>query len=76
MSVFGASLKELKRIEQKLQDLPLPEIIDSEWALENYTVHDMILSLINGAAISGGHSGGEKKAHLEKEYMKWKTQER
>jgi len=62
----------LKRIEKKLDQLPLQEVIDSEWELDNFSIKEMILSLIDAQPLEGGHSGHELNAHLEKEYEKWK----
>ena len=62
----------LRRVEKKLNEIPLQDVIDSEWVLKNYTIKGMILSLIDAKPLKGSHSGNEKKEHLEKEHKKWK----
>lgn len=70
---LDSSLSILKRVKQKLHELPLQEVIDSEWELKNFSVKGMILSVINAEPIRGSHSGNDLKIHLEKEYKKWKN---
>lgn len=67
------SLHTLKRVQKKLHELPLPEVIDSEWAMNNFAVKEMILSLIGAEPIRGGVSGRKLQDHLEQEYRKWKV---
>jgi len=67
------NLDALKRIQQKLEEMPLQELIDSEWEADNFSIKEMILSIIDADPIQGGHSGNEKQIHLEKEYQKWKS---
>lgn len=66
------NLSTLKSVQQKLQKMPLQEVIDSEWEMENFSIKEMISSIINAEPITGSHSGNDKKIHLEKEYQKWK----
>lgn len=61
----------LERVKKKLYELPLKEVIDTEWKLENFSIKEMVLSLIDASPLTGGHSGNELNAHLEKEYKKW-----
>lgn len=63
----------LKRVQQKLGKLPLQKLIDSEWKLKNYSIHGMVLSIIDAEPTQGAQSGKAMKAHLEKEYEKWKN---
>lgn len=65
------NISTLKKIEEKLQQLPLQKVIDSEWELENFSIKEMILSLIDADPLVGSHSGNAVNAHLEKEYEKW-----
>ncbi len=67
------SLKTLKRVKRKLEEMPLEEVVDSEWKLNNFSIKEIILSLINAKQISGGYSGNDMNNHLKKEYDKWKT---
>ncbi|MGB1204847.1 MAG: SMI1/KNR4 family protein [Chitinophagales bacterium] len=67
------SLDTLKRIQQKMEKMPLQEVIDSEWEIKNFSIKEMILSIINAEPIKGSHSGNDMKIHLEKEYKKWKS---
>ena len=64
----------LKRVQSKLETLPLQEVIDTEWELSNYSVKEMILSLMGAASLGGSYSGNDLKVHLEKEYYKWKNE--
>lgn len=66
------SIMLLERVERKLQELPLQEVIDSEWKLDNFFIKEMILSLIGAEPLEGSHSEGKVNAHLEQEYGKWK----
>lgn len=66
------SLSTLKRVQQKLQEMPLQAVIDSEWEMQNFSIKEMISSIINAEPITGSHSGNDKKIHLENEYQKWK----
>lgn len=68
------SLKTLKRIQQKLEEMPLQEVIDSEWGLKNFSVKAMILSIIGAAPIKPPFTGNNQQIHLEKEYLIWKNQ--
>ncbi len=70
---LDSSLSILKRVKQKLHELPLQEVIDSEWELKNFSVKGMILSVINAEPIRGSHSGNDMKIHLENEFKKWKN---
>jgi len=70
---IDSSLIILKRVQQKLKEMPLQEIIDSEWELKNYSIKGMILSIMNAEPIRGSHSGNDLKVHLEKEYKKWRN---
>lgn len=63
----------LKRVDKKLNVMPLQEVIDSEWELKNFSIKGMILSLIDAEPLIGAHSGNQMKEHLEKEYKKWKN---
>lgn len=63
----------LKRVENKLREMPLQEVIDSEWNLKNFSIKEMVLSIINAEPLQGVHSGNEVKEHLEKQYQKWKN---
>jgi hypothetical protein len=67
------NLAELKRVQQKLQDLPLQEVIDSEWEAQNFSVREMILSLIGAEPLQGGYSGNQLKAYLEEAYRRWES---
>ncbi len=67
------NLATLRRVQGKLDELPLQEVVDSEWELNNFSVKEMILSLIGGQPLRGGHSGRQLNVHLEKEYRKWKA---
>lgn len=73
---LDSNLNLLGRVLQKLDEMPLQEVIDSEWALENYSVKEMILSVMNAEPMEGSHSGNDMKMHLEKEYKKWKERNR
>lgn len=66
-----ANITELKRVQQKLNEMSLQEVIDEEWALDNFTIKEIILSLIDAEPLTGNHSGGDIQKHLEKEYEKW-----
>ncbi len=67
------SLNILKRVKQKLEEMPLQEVIDTEWQMKNFSVKGMVLSIMNGEPIGGSYSGNDLKIHLENEYMKWKN---
>ena len=67
------SLDTLKRVKQKLEEMPLQEVIDSEWEMKSFSIQGMILSIIDADSIKGGYSGNDMKIHLEKEYKKWKS---
>ncbi|WP_020531060.1 hypothetical protein [Flexithrix dorotheae] len=71
-SWLDESLILLKRIKKKLSEMSLQEVVDSEWELKNFSIQEMILSLIDAEPLTGGHSGNQLKEHLEKEYKKWK----
>ena len=70
---LDSSLKTLTRVQQKLEEMSLQEVIDSEWELNNFSIKEMILSIMNAEPLKGNHSGNDKKIHLEKEYKKWKN---
>lgn len=68
---LDANITELKRVQQKLNEMSLQEVIDEEWALDNFSIKEIILSLINAEPLTGNHSGTDIQNHLEKEYQKW-----
>ena len=70
-----SSLNTLKRVQKKLEENSLQEVIDSEWELKNFSIKGMILSIMNAEPLSGSYSGNDMKIHLEKEYRKWKSKE-
>ena len=72
-SWLDSNLAILRRVEEKLHRLPLQEVVDSEWELKNFSVKQIILSLMGSQPLRGGHSGNQLKAHLEQEYQKWKA---
>ncbi len=67
------SLTTLKRIQRKLEEMTLQEVIDSEWETKNFSIKEMILSIMNAKPLAGSYSGGALNNHLEKEYRKWKV---
>ena len=67
------NLETLKRIQQKLEVMPLQEVIDTEWEMDNFSIKEMILSIMNAEPIRGSHSGNDMNVHLENEYLKWKN---
>ena len=64
-------LIELTRVQQKLGEMSLKEVVDTEWERDNFDIKDMILSLIDAAPMKSSRTGNELNAHLEKEYEKW-----
>ncbi|MCC6458981.1 MAG: hypothetical protein IT260_00830 [Saprospiraceae bacterium] len=67
------SLHILNRVKQKLDEMSLQEVIDSEWKINNYAINSMIFSIIGAAQLEGTLYGIRQEAHLEKEYKKWKN---
>lgn len=63
----------LRRVQTKLSEMTLHEIIDSEWELKNFEIQDLILSLINAKLLQGAYSGNQKQQYLETQYNKWKN---
>jgi hypothetical protein len=68
------SIGVMERVRKKLLEMPLQEVIGSEWELKNYFVKDIILSLVEAEPLRDGHTGKELNEHLEKAYQRWKTQ--
>lgn len=73
---LDSSLSILKRVQTKLNELPLGEVIESEWNLKNFSIRRMILSIINADPIKPHHTGNELKDHVERQYEKWKEKNR
>lgn len=69
------SLVTLKRIQQKIQEMPLQEVIDSERKMNNYLIIGMILSVIGASQMKDGFYGIGQESHLEKQYKKWKKRQ-
>lgn len=67
------SINTLRRIEKKLGEMTLQEVVDSEWNIKNFSIKGMILSLMDAEPLRGGHSGNELKEHLEREYKSWRN---
>ena len=67
------SLRILRRVQQKLNELPLQEVIETEWALKNFSIRGMILSILDVPSIQGSYTGNDLKIYLEEEYRKWKN---
>lgn len=70
------SLTILRRVQKKLDEKPLKEVIDSEWKLKNFSIREMVLSIMDAEPIRGSHSANDMKSHLEKEYKKWKSRKK
>jgi len=64
-------LEVLERVQEKLNTFQLKEVVDSEWELQNFSVKEMILSIMDAEPIRGSHSGNDMKIHLEREYQFW-----
>lgn len=67
------SVNILKRVEKKLNEMTLQEVVDSEWNMKNFSIKGMILSLMNAEPLRGGYSANDLKEHLESEYKNWKN---
>jgi len=61
----------LKRVQQKLLEIPLDELIDSEWQLKNFSVREMVLSLIH--AKPNNISSRTTEEYLQEVYKAWET---
>ncbi|MFT5917939.1 MAG: hypothetical protein ACI81T_004456 [Bacteroidia bacterium] len=64
-------LSELKKVEGKLQKFTLQEVIDTEWEAGNYSIKEMILSLIGSKRDESINSGAKMDEFLKQEYGKW-----
>lgn len=67
------SLSTLNRVQKKLEELPLQEVIDSEWELKNFSIKGMILSIMNAEPPRERNSADDLKNFMEKEHQKWKN---
>lgn len=67
------SLSTLKRVQKKLEELLLQEVIESEWELKNFSINGMILSIMNAEPPRERNSADDLKKFMEKEHQKWKN---
>lgn len=67
------SLTVLERVWDKLHSMSFQEVVDSEWEAKNFSIRDMILSLIGAPMLTGSYSGNDLKNHLNREYRRWKS---
>jgi hypothetical protein len=70
------SLKTLKRVQTKMEKLPLQEVIDSEWKLKNFSIKGMILSIINAEPPRKREPADDLKNFMEREHQKWKEKDK
>ncbi len=67
------SINILKRVEVKLNEMTLQDVIESEWKMNNFSIKKMILSLMDAKPLREGYSENNLNKHLEVEYKDWKN---
>lgn len=66
------SIDVLKRVEKKLNEMTLQEVVESEWKMNNFSIKKMILSLMDAKPLGQAYSQNDLNEHLEVEYKNWK----
>jgi hypothetical protein len=67
------SINILKRVEVKLNEMTLQDVIESEWKMNNFSIKKMILSLMDAKPLRERYSEDNLNKHLEVEYKDWKN---
>ena len=68
---LDSSLNTLRRVHKKLEELTLQEVIDSEWELKNFSINEMVLSILNAEPPRERGSAADLKSFMEIEHQKW-----